>query len=141
MASDGFHSKAPTSLSLAGSPSKVRRSRHQALICIKASSALMNRAILCCSPVRAGTSLNGLKDLAGDIIVPFTERMAVVVLWGEWDGWIPPADLRTMAAAMPDCRLITVPGIGHSINPEVPALYADYLGAWFGGLPGSEVAI
>ena len=57
-----------------------------------------------------------------------------LVLWGERDGWIPPADLRTMAAAMPDCRLVVVPGIGHSMNLELPALYAGYFGAWFGGL-------
>jgi pimeloyl-ACP methyl ester carboxylesterase len=57
-----------------------------------------------------------------------------LVLWGERDGWIPPADLRTMAAAMPDCRLVIVPGIGHSMNLENPALYAGYFGAWFGGL-------
>ena len=63
------------------------------------------------------------------------------VLWGEKDGWIAPADLRTMAAAMPDCRLITVPGIGHSMNLKSPALYAGYFGAWFGGLSGSEAAI
>ena len=64
-----------------------------------------------------------------------------LVLWGERDGWIAPADLKTMAAAMPDCRLVTVPGIGHSMNLERPALYAGYFGAWFGGLSGSEVAI
>jgi len=58
-----------------------------------------------------------------------------LVLWGEWDGWIPPADLRAMAEAMPDCRLVVVPGIGHSMNLERPALYAGYFGAWFGGLP------
>ncbi|QOZ53184.1 alpha/beta fold hydrolase [Bradyrhizobium sp. CCBAU 53338] len=58
-----------------------------------------------------------------------------LVLWGEWDGWIPPADLRTMAEAMPDCRLVVVPRIGHSMNLEMPALYAGYFGAWFGGLP------
>lgn len=57
-----------------------------------------------------------------------------LVLWGECDGWIAPADLRTMAAAMPDCRLVIVPGIGHSMNLERPALYAGYFGAWFGGL-------
>jgi pimeloyl-ACP methyl ester carboxylesterase len=57
-----------------------------------------------------------------------------LVLWGEKDGWIPPADLRTMASAMPDCRLVIVPGIGHSMNVESPALYAGYFGAWFGGL-------
>ena len=57
-----------------------------------------------------------------------------LVLWGERDGWIAPEDLRTVASAMPDCRLVTVPGIGHSMNLELPALYAGYFGAWFGGL-------
>jgi non-heme chloroperoxidase len=57
-----------------------------------------------------------------------------LVLWGERDGWIPPSDLRAMAEAMPDCRLVIVPGIGHSMNLELPSLYAGYFGAWFGGL-------
>jgi non-heme chloroperoxidase len=57
-----------------------------------------------------------------------------LVLWGELDGWIAPADLQTMAAAMPDCRLVFVPRVGHSMNLELPALYAGYFGAWFGGL-------
>jgi non-heme chloroperoxidase len=57
-----------------------------------------------------------------------------LVLWGEWDGWIASADLRTMADAMPDCRLVFVPRVGHSMNLELPALYAGYFGAWFGGL-------
>ena len=59
-----------------------------------------------------------------------------LVLWGEKDGWIAPADLKRMADEMPDCRLVTVPGIGHSMNLEQPALYAGYFGAWFGGLRG-----
>jgi non-heme chloroperoxidase len=62
-----------------------------------------------------------------------------LVVWGEGDGWIAPADLRTMAAAMPDCRLVIVPGIGHSMNLESPPLYAGYFGAWFGGLAKEEV--
>ena len=57
-----------------------------------------------------------------------------LVVWGEADGWIAPADLRTMAAAMPDCRLVIAPGVGHSMNLEMPSLYAGYFGAWFGGL-------
>jgi pimeloyl-ACP methyl ester carboxylesterase len=61
-------------------------------------------------------------------------RQPHLVLWGEKDGWIPSADLKAMASAMPDCRLVTVPGIGHSMNVELPALYAGYFGAWFGGL-------
>ncbi|MGY3617699.1 hypothetical protein [Bradyrhizobium sp. USDA 10063] len=41
------------------------------------------------------------------------------------------ADLKTMAAEMPDCRHVVVPGIGHSMKLELPALYARYFG---GGL-------
>ena len=58
-----------------------------------------------------------------------------LVLWGEKDGWIPPADLKRMAEAMPNCRLVTVPSVGHSMNLEQPELYAGYFGAWFGGIP------
>jgi non-heme chloroperoxidase len=57
-----------------------------------------------------------------------------LVLWGEADGWIPKADLLTMAREMPHCRLVSVPGIGHSMNLEMPALYAGYFGGFFGGL-------
>jgi len=57
-----------------------------------------------------------------------------LVLWGEKDGWIPPADLKRMAEAMPDCRLVAVPGVGHSMNLEQPALYARYFGEWFGAI-------
>lgn len=57
-----------------------------------------------------------------------------LVLWGEWDGWIAPADLRAMVDSMPDCRLVVAPRVGHSMNLEIPALYAGYFGAWFGGL-------
>ena len=46
-----------------------------------------------------------------------------------------PADLKTMAAALPDCRLITVPGIGHSMNLESPARYAGYLAHGSAGFP------
>jgi pimeloyl-ACP methyl ester carboxylesterase len=62
-----------------------------------------------------------------------------LVVWGESDGWIAPADLRTMAAAMPDCRLVIVPGIGHSMNLEMPPLYAGYFGAWFGDCDGTTI--
>jgi non-heme chloroperoxidase len=56
-----------------------------------------------------------------------------LVLWGEKDGWIALADLRAMEMAMPHCRLVIVPGVGHSMNLEIPPLYAGYFGAWFGG--------
>jgi pimeloyl-ACP methyl ester carboxylesterase len=56
-----------------------------------------------------------------------------LVVWGEEDGWIAPADLQVMASTMPDCRLIIVPGVGHSMNLENPPLYAGYFGAYFAG--------
>ncbi|MBP7240966.1 alpha/beta hydrolase [Amaricoccus sp.] len=57
-----------------------------------------------------------------------------LVLWGELDGWIPAADVKRMAAEMPHCRLVAVPGIGHSMNLEEPALYAGYLGGFLSGV-------
>jgi non-heme chloroperoxidase len=56
-----------------------------------------------------------------------------LVLCGEKDGRIAPVDLRAMAAAMQHCRIVIVPGVGHSMNLEIPALYAGYFGARFGG--------
>jgi hypothetical protein len=38
-----------------------------------------------------------------------------------------------MAGAISDGRFV-MPGIGHSMNLELPALYAGNFGAWFGGL-------
>lgn len=57
-----------------------------------------------------------------------------LVVWGMRDGVIKEADMKEMAALMPDCRFVAVPGIGHSMNLEAPELYAGYFGAWFGGL-------
>jgi pimeloyl-ACP methyl ester carboxylesterase len=83
-----------------------------------------------------GTPFNLNLERESRELVP---RMAEIrhphlVIWGEKDGWIPHADLAAMIAAMPDCRLVTIPGVGHSMNLESPALYAGYFGAWFGGL-------
>jgi pimeloyl-ACP methyl ester carboxylesterase len=85
-----------------------------------------------------GTPFNlNLERESGELAPMMAQiRHPHLVLWGEKDGWIPPADLRAMASAMPDCRLVTVPGIGHSMNLELPTLYAGYFGAWFGGLAG-----
>jgi non-heme chloroperoxidase len=54
---------------------------------------------------------------------------------GEKDGWIPPANLKTMAAAGLPANHGTVPDI---VNLELPALYAGYFGAWFGGPTGPQ---
>ncbi len=69
-----------------------------------------------------------LKGKMGTILHPH------LVVWGLRDGVIKEADMKEMAALMPDCRFVAVPGIGHSMNLEAPELYAGYFGAWFGGL-------
>ncbi len=57
-----------------------------------------------------------------------------LLLLGELDAWIPAADLQRMVGEMPNCRLVTVPNVGHSMNLEQPALFAGYMGAFFSGL-------
>ncbi|MFG1302078.1 alpha/beta hydrolase [Xanthobacter sp. V3C-3] len=57
-----------------------------------------------------------------------------LVVWGMLDTIIKEPTLTEMAAVMPDCRFVAVPGVGHCMNIEAPELYAGYFGAWFGGL-------
>jgi pimeloyl-ACP methyl ester carboxylesterase len=66
------------------------------------------------------------------------ERLAEIrhphlVLWGALDPFVPRADVEEMAARLPDCRLIVVPDVGHSLLLERPEVYAahfrDFLGA------------
>jgi len=61
-------------------------------------------------------------------------RLSTAALNGAWqrsgirlgavgyERWLDrSADLKTMAAALPDCPLITAPGIGRSMNPVSPS--------------------
>lgn len=57
-----------------------------------------------------------------------------LILWGALDPVIPRADMETMATALPDARLIVVPGIGHSMNLEAPQMYAAFVAARFSGV-------
>ncbi|MFV0358467.1 alpha/beta fold hydrolase [Tropicimonas sp.] len=84
-----------------------------------------------------GTPLNLTAEFdSGEVAARVGElRHETLVLWGERDGIIPLADMQRMAAELPDCRLVRVPGIGHSMNIEAPLLYAGYFGAMFSGVP------
>lgn len=83
-----------------------------------------------------GTPLNlTIERQSGELMRRMAEiKHPHLVLWGERDGWISRDDLKAMAAGMPDCRLVVMRGIGHSMNLERPELYAGYFGAWFGAL-------
>lgn len=56
-----------------------------------------------------------------------------VVLWGDQDPIIPRNVLEVMAAKSPNCRLVVLPGVGHSANIERPDLYAGAFAAVLSG--------
>ena len=50
-------------------------------------------------------------------------RVPTLVIVGAADGVTPPAESRTMAAAIPGAKLIEIPGAGHLSNLEAPAAF------------------
>jgi pimeloyl-ACP methyl ester carboxylesterase len=56
-----------------------------------------------------------------------------LLLWGEQDYWIPREHVEEMADRMPNCRLVVVPDVGHSMNVERPELYARHFADFFAG--------
>jgi pimeloyl-ACP methyl ester carboxylesterase len=54
-----------------------------------------------------------------------------LVLWGALDSIIPRQDMEEMATRMPNCRLVVVPEVGHSMLIERPELYAKYAARFF----------
>lgn len=64
-------------------------------------------------------------DFLPEISVP-----ALVVV-GERDALTPPADSEAMAAAIPNARLVVVPGAGHLTPMERPKAVAEALGEFF----------
>jgi pimeloyl-ACP methyl ester carboxylesterase len=58
-----------------------------------------------------------------------------LVMVGERDALIPPADGRALAAAIPGAKLITYPGVGHVPMEQIPARSATDLKAFLESLP------
>ena len=54
-----------------------------------------------------------------------------LILWGALDPFIPRTDMEEMAATMPDCRLVVVPNVGHSLLIERPDIYIRYFAEMF----------
>lgn len=65
--------------------------------------------------------LDGLVADLPRITVPCT------FLVGEQDRAVPPSSVREAAARMPNARVISIPGYGHLMHEEAPALVADQL--------------
>jgi len=54
-----------------------------------------------------------------------------LVLYGKLDYWIPREDIDAMARRLPNCRLEVFPYVGHSMNLEVPLLFARIFTDYF----------
>lgn len=54
-----------------------------------------------------------------------------LVLYGKMDYWIPREHIDEMARRLPNCRLEIFPYVGHSMNLEVPPLFARIFSDWF----------
>ena len=57
-------------------------------------------------------------------------RCPTQILWGEADRWIPPERGRRLQQLIPGARLHTVPGAGHLVQEDAPALVVDALRAF-----------
>lgn len=60
-----------------------------------------------------------------------------LVVVGERDALTPPVDSEAMAAAIPNARLVVVPGAGHLTPMERPKAVAEALGEFFAGPLGA----
>ena len=54
-----------------------------------------------------------------------------LVLCGKLDYWVPREHFDEMARRLPRCSLEVFPYIGHSMNLEVPALFARIFADYF----------
>jgi pimeloyl-ACP methyl ester carboxylesterase len=54
-----------------------------------------------------------------------------LVLYGKMDYWIPREHIDEMVRHLPNCRLEVFPFIGHSMNLEMPLLFARIFSDWF----------
>jgi rifampin ADP-ribosylating transferase len=63
-----------------------------------------------------------------------TIAASTLILWGEADALLPRADQEQLAAAIPDSRLVVLPGVGHAAHWEAPERVAVELSAFIAGL-------
>jgi non-heme chloroperoxidase len=54
-----------------------------------------------------------------------------LILYGKLDYWIPREQVDEMAKTLPNCKLEVFPYIGHSMNLEVPLLFARIFSDYF----------
>ena len=62
-----------------------------------------------------------------------TIRAPVLLLWGERDGAVPATHAADYERALPDARIVILPGIGHVPMEEAPEASAQALRAFLDG--------
>jgi pimeloyl-ACP methyl ester carboxylesterase len=61
----------------------------------------------------------------GEILTP------TLVLWGDRDAWLAPEFGRRLADAMPNARLVPIPGGGHFVPEDQPGSVSQALAPFF----------
>jgi len=61
-----------------------------------------------------------------------------LIVWGDQDTLVDPAGAATFAQAIPDSRLLLLPGVGHVPMVEAPAVFNEALAAFLAGEPVGE---
>lgn len=89
---------------------------------------LIDRTRVLSDGIWFGTPFNLAREAADGTLRSLQEKIThpIKILWGEQDHWILREDMEEMAARIPHCTLEVVPGVGHSMNVEQPALFAKY---------------
>ena len=65
---------------------------------------------------------------------PSSVSVPALVAWGANDPFFPPSQPRRMAGAMPDARLLMLPGCGHFVAEEVSRELAAAVERFAGGI-------
>ncbi len=94
---------------------------------------LIDRTRILSDGVWFGTPRNLALEWESGEIAAAMSRMTQehLVLYGKLDTWIPREHIDEMAKRLPNCRLEVFPYIGHSMNLEVPLLFARIFTDYF----------
>jgi 3-oxoadipate enol-lactonase len=99
----------------------------------EAAGPLLETARIIVRNVPSRTIIGTLKAIAGraDLTpVLSTIHVPALVIWGEEDQLIPPAQSRSMVARIPGSSEIGIPGAGHLPSLEAPEDFARALGGF-----------
>jgi 3-oxoadipate enol-lactonase len=109
---------------IAGMVGKTTRATDPAVVAML--QAMMRRA----SPRAIHDALDALRTRADSTPTLATIDVPTLIICGEEDALTPPAESRTMHAAIPGSRLELLPGAGHASCVEAPARFNALLSEW-----------